>query len=216
MDYNVAELFKTAFGINQPIYVVNTDEQEHPKLTYDVSTEQPERPKLSYSGIQTLPDYYEPDGTSWMGTPIMFSGTFKGGTYKQYDDRGNLILASLNDFQLPPTTLFSFRRAKNVTRTNVLGSNGTVKEIYGFDDWTIDVKGIALDNPNSSAAEQIEELLKWERLADSIKISGSLFNQRRIDRVVISDWSDNIQQGSVGVIPFSFQLYSDDAIELII
>lgn len=202
MNYNVAELFKIAFGIKQPMYVV--------------STEQPKHPQLNYSGVKVLPDYYEPDATSWMGTPIMFSGTFQGDSYKQYDDRGNIIKVSLNDFQLPPATLFSFRRAKNVTRTNLLGSNGTVKEIYGFDDWVIDVKGIALDEPNRSASEQIDELLKWERLADSIKIGGSLFNQRRIDRVVITDWSDNIQQGSRGVIPFSFQLISDEAIELIL
>jgi hypothetical protein len=202
MTYNVAQLFKAAFGINSPIYFPKTEEKNSPVLTYE--------------GVEILPDYYDADSTSWMGTPILFSATFKNGTYKQYNSIGEVIEVSLDDFQLPSATLFSFRRAHNITRTNLLGSNGTVKEIFGFDDWTIDVRGVALDEPNKSASSQIDELLKWERLADSMKISGSLFNQRRIDRVVMQDWADNIQQAQPGVIPFSFQLFSDEAIELIL
>lgn len=202
MEYKVAELFKTIFGVNSPIY--NVPEEAKPA------------PVLSYEGVQLLPDYYEADAQSWMGTPIIFQATFKGDSYKQYNSVGEIVQTSLNDFALPAATMFSFRRAKNITRTNLLGSNGTVKEIYGFDDWVIDVKGIALDEPNRSAAQQIDELLNWERLADSIKITGKLFNQRKIDRVAISDWSDNIEQGKPGVIPFQFQLFSDEAIELIL
>lgn len=202
MTYNVAQLFKAAFGINSPIYFPKTEEKNSPVLTYE--------------GVEILPDYYDADSTSWMGTPILFSATFKNGTYKQYNSVGEIVETTLNDFELPSATLFSFRRAKNITRTELLGNNGTVKEIFGFDDWVIDVRGVALDEPNRSAHAQIDELLKWERLADSIKISGKLFNQRRIDAVVMNDWSDNIQQAQPGVIPFSFQLFSDEALELII
>lgn len=202
MEYNVAQLFKAAFGINSPIYFPKTEENKSPVL--------------SYEGLEVLPDYYDAESTSWMGTPILFSATFKNGNYKQYNSIGEIVETTLNDFELPSATLFSFRRAKNITRTELLGNNGTVKEIFGFDDWVIDVRGVALDEPTRSAHAQIDELLKWERLADSIKISGKLFNQRRIDAVVMNDWSDNIQQAQPGVIPFSFQLFSDEALELII
>ena len=201
--YNISQLLKQAFGVKSPIYVVEPVNEDN-------------NPSVSYSNIELLPEYYEEESKSWMGTPIIFAGTFKGDTYKQYNDVGEIINVSLNDFELPPATMFSFRRAKNITRTNLLGSNGTVKEIYGFDDWVIDVRGLALDEPSKSAAEQIDELLKWERLADAIKVNGKLFNQRKIDRVVMADWSDNLTQGQPGVIPFQFQMYSDEAIELII
>ncbi len=200
--YKVTDLFKAVFGITQPIYKVRT--------------EQPAHSNISYAGIETLPDYYEPEATSWMGTPILFSATFKGDSYNQYNPAGEIVQTSLNDFVLPPATLFSFRRPKNITRTNLLGANGTVKEIFGFDDWQIDVKGIALDEPNRSAMEQIDNLLQWEALADAIKVTGKLFNQRKIDRVVMMEYSDNQQQAAPGTIPFQFQLTSDEAIELIL
>lgn len=201
--YNLSQLFKAAFGINSPVYVIDPIGKESKSV-------------ISYEGIHILPDYYEAESKSWMGTPIIFGATLKGDSYQQYNSTGEIVRVSLNDFELPPATMFSFRRAHNITRTNLLGSNGTVKEIYGFDDWVIDVKGLALDEPNRSALDQITELLKWERLADAIKINGKLFNQHQIDRVVIADWNDNITQAKPGVIPFQFQMYSDEAIELIL
>ncbi|WP_188494881.1 DUF6046 domain-containing protein [Flavobacterium palustre] len=151
-----------------------------------------------------------------MGTPIVFSAKFLGGSYKRFKPNGEIESIPMADFQLPPATMFSFRRAHNVTRTNLLGANGTVKEIYGFDDWIIDVRGLCLDEPTRSAHDQLDELLKWEELADSFGVSGKLFEQRKIARVCVADWSDNLQQASPGVIPFQFQLFSDEAIELVL
>ena len=195
-----------AFGINAPIYRVPNDKQGPVGI--------------NYQDIEELPRYYDkeyddkPVPTSWMGTPIIFSATFKGGTYNRYKLNGQMETVNLEDLQLPAATMFSFRRAKNIERTNLLGSNGTVKEIYGFDDWIIDVKGLCLDEPDRSAHEQYEALLQWEEIADAIGIKGVLFNQKSIDAVSMSDWNDNVVQGKPGTIPFSFQLYSDEAIEL--
>jgi hypothetical protein len=201
--YNVSKLFQSAFGLSSPVYITETERKDKPAI-------------FSYKGIETLPEYYKPDAVSWMGTPIMFSAKFLGRSYQKYNAIGEIERVQMNDFQLPAATMFSFRRAHNITRTNLLGNNGTVKEIYGFDDWVIDVRGLCLDEPNQSAHEQLEQLLKWEELADGIDISGGLFEQRRISRVAISDWSDNLQQGSYGVIPFQFQLFSDEDIILVL
>lgn len=196
--YPISKLFQVAFGINSPVYISTFDKGK--------------KPDIDYGELKTLPDYYEPDAKSWMGTPIMFSATFKGRNYFQYDKKAELKQVTLNDFALPPATMFSFRRAKNITKTTVLGSNGTVKEIYGFDDWIIDMRGLCLDEPNRSAAQQIEEFMKWEGLADGIEVSGKLFNQHDVGRVVMMDWQDNVVQGSPGVIAFQAQLCSDDGI----
>ena len=200
--YIVTELFRKAFGINIPFYI-----------TADLRGKTPNN--ISFSGIESLPQYYNAKDTSWMGTPILFNALFKGGTYQEYNLKGELIDTKLPDLVLPPATMFQFRRPKNITRTNVLGSNGTVKEIFGFDDWLIDVRGLCLDEPNRSAQSQLDELLKYEKLADSIEVEGELFTQRNIHRVCLNDWNDNIPQASPGVVAFSFQLYSDDPIEII-
>lgn len=201
--YNVSKLFSAAFGVNSPVFIAKSLLKDAPA-------------NVSFKGIETLPDYYKADATSWMGTPIMFSAKFLGRSYKRYSPNGEIEIVQMGDLQLPPATMFSFRRAHNINRTNLLGNNGTVKEIYGFDDWVIDVKGLCLDEPNQSAHDQLQELLKWEELADGIDISGSLFEQRKISRVCIADWSDNLQQGSSGVIPFQFQLFSDEDIILVL
>lgn len=201
IKYDISQLFKVAFGINSPVFITPAFQKQLPE-------------NISFTGLEVLPEYYNNDSrTSWMGTPIVFPVKFKAGTYKNYKTNGEIEDITMDDYWLPSATMFSFRRSKNITRTNVLGNNGTIKEIYGFDDWIIDVKGLCLDEPDKSAEAQLKQLLKWEKIADSIEISGELFNQRNICRVCIADWSDNLIQGKPGVIPFQFQLYGDEPLE---
>lgn len=199
--YDVGQLFQIAFGVNSPVYI-----------TQPLLRRQPA--EVTFTGIERLPEYYEPTSTSWMGTPVMFDAKFEGKLYWRYKDNAELEEVRMGDFVLPPATMFQFRRAKNIVKTNVLGSNGTVKEIFGFDDWIIDVRGLALDEPGRSAKEQIEQLLEWEKLADSIEVAGELFLLHDIKRVTIEDWADNIVQGKPGVRAFNFQMSSDKNSEL--
>jgi Domain of unknown function (DUF6046) len=199
--YNLSQLFKAAFGINSPIFITQPLSKEQ-KAIFD------------YKGIETIPDYHKSEATSWMGTPIIGLLKFKGGTYKQYNSSGVLEDRQMPDFTLPPATLFSFRRAKNITKTNLL--NGTVKEVFGFDDWIIEAKGLVIDTPEMSATDQIKTLGEWENLAASIEISGSLFTNKNIHAVTIDDYKEESVQGSPGIIPFSMVLSSDESIVLIL
>lgn len=201
--YNLSQLFSAAFGINSPILITE------PLTKKDKNS-------FDYKGIETIKDYYQSEATSWMGTPIIGLLKFKAGSYKKYNSNGILEDRQMSDFTLPPATMFSFRRAKNITKTNLLGSNGTIKEIFGFDDWIIDAKGLAIDTPEMSAIDQIKSLGEWESLAASIEISGSLFTNKNIHAITIDDYKEESVQGSPGIIPFSMTLISDDAIELIL
>lgn len=211
MQYKVAQLLREIFGFS-PVYSIGT-----PSLS---------TPKISFSGIEQLPNYtgkgdednYWDDQTklSHLGTPIVFSVTLSPEAIcRRYNGRGVLIDVKPSDFQMPPATMYQFRRAKNITKTNILGSNGTVKEIFGFDDWIIDVKGICLDTPTSSAKSQLKNLLEYSELATSMNISGALFNLLEINAVVIEDFSFNTLQGhGGGAISFQMQLTSDEPIEM--
>ena len=201
--YNLSKLFSAAFGINSPIFITE------PLGKKALNT-------FDYKGIGLIEDYYTKEATSWMGTPIIGLLKFKSGTYKIYNSTGILEDIEYNDFVLPPATLFSFRRSKNITKTNLLGNNGTVKEIFGFDDWVIDVKGLAVDTPQSSARDQIIAIKEWEELASAISVSGKLFTIKNIHAVVMDDYKEESIQGSPGIIPFSMTLTSDDAVELIL
>jgi len=202
--YNVSQLFKAAFGIQQPIYITEPFTSKAPA-------------NISFSGLEVMPDF-TPQNTpkSWMGTPILFGAKFMGGNYMRFKENGEIERIRLDDFDLPPATMFSFRRAKNIEKTLISGGDGTVKEFYSLDDWVIDVRGLCLDEPTRSAQEQITQLLQWEELVDGIGISGQLFEQHKISRVALDSWNDSLQQGKPDVVPFQFQLFSDKDIILIL
>lgn len=206
--YDIGQLFQAAFGINSPIYITEPFLRQAP-------------PHFDWSGVDVLPGLEEQINEtelpqSWMGTPIVFEAAFVGEaeSYLRYKLNGELEEVELPDMVFPAATMFSFRRSKNITRTNVLGSNGTVKEIYGFDDWMIDVRGLCLPLPEKTSLQQLEALLQWEKLADALKISGSLFRKMDIFRVAMADFAYNVPQGKPDVVAFTMQLYSDDPLEL--
>lgn len=198
---DISQLFNAAFGVIP--------------LTYKVEQDAQQNGEASYPTIQTKP-LAEAKKMSWMGTPIMFPMKFVGGSYQFYKSSGILAQKSLNDFELPPTTIVDFRRAKNITKTNVLGSNGTVKEIYGFDDWQIRIRGLCLDTPDITAYQLHQELLKWEDIADSIEVIGELFKDKSIYRLTIEDMDFKQPQGKHNVIPFEITASSDEPLELVL
>lgn len=201
--YNLSGLFSAAFGINSPIFITEQVDQKTDNV-------------LDYSGITYLPDYYKRDQTSYLNTPVIGLLTFKAGSYPIYTPNGEIANITFDELILPASTLFSFRRAKNITKTNLLGNNGTIKEIFGFDDWIIDVKGLCLDNDTLSARQQMSQIELWEEIAGAITISSKLFTSKKIQAVVMEDYRQEAVQGSPGVIPFSMTLCSDDAVELIL
>lgn len=200
INFNIKELFQENFGINTPLFKPTTGSTQ-------------KSPVLNYSGIEYVDDNADFQSSNWMGKYMMFPARFKGGNYQYFKPNGQISNKRLGDFEIPPATLFSFRRAKNIIRTQLNGGSGSVKEIFGFDDWIIDVKGFCLDEPNSKATDQLEQLLQWESLADVIEVSGQQFAFRDITRVTINDWKDEIPQGKAGMFAFSCQLIADEFIE---
>ena len=200
--YNLSELFQLAFGQNSPVYIT---ESFNPR----------QNGKVVFTGVKVKPEK-EAQRMSWLGTPILFPVKFKKGTYNTFTSNGELKQIRLSDFYLPPATLVDFKRAKNVTKTNVLGDTGTVKEIFGFDDWKIRIKGLCLNEPNSTAYQQIQELLQWEQISDNISVSGQLFTDKEINSIVIESIEIPQVQGKPNVIPFTINAVSDQILELTI
>jgi hypothetical protein len=210
IKYNITELFRAAFGVSSPVFIPSPLYDE---LNVDLSKKTPNQ-KFDIKNIKTFEDEYgDFQNKSALGTPIVFAAFMIGGAYRIYD-KGQIKLKNFETVGFPPATMFSFRRAKNIIRTNVLGSDGTVKEIFGFDDWIIDVKGLCLDEPNKSARSQLLKLLQYEAVADGIEIEGVLFEAFKINRVCISDFNAEVPQGKPGVIAFSCQLVADQDLEL--
>lgn len=207
-SYNIAQIFTAAFGVNQASVF---------KTVYDQSGL---RDLLNgYQGVQVVEEEEEAGRLSHLGTPIIYPITLQGGTYKKFSATGELIEIQMADFELPAVTLSTFRRAKNVSKTRLSAGYGTVKEMYGFDDWQIDINGLCLRDPAHpqavAALEQSIQLQQYEDLAASIPVLSRLFNDKGIDNIVIEDISFGQIPGRPGVIPFTMRCVSDQPDELL-
>ncbi|KQC30176.1 DUF6046 domain-containing protein [Flagellimonas eckloniae] len=213
-NYNTAEIFALAFGIkNFAIYQANRE-----LVTFDTQGNAAPTNKASYKGVNIIEDVQEASRLSYMGTPIMFPIKFRGDNYRFYDSSGDVIEFPVKDFELPAATLVNFRRAKIMATTNALANNGTVKEMYGFDDWTIDIRGLCLRDPShptaKTAIEQHRRLVEFENIIESIAVTGDLFLDKDIHHLVIKEVDFKQVQGKPGVIPFYLRCVSDQSIEL--
>jgi hypothetical protein len=198
--YNISQLFKLAFGTNLPVY-----------LTVPIGKE-PAR-TAEYGSIRTV-EREEAMRLSKLGTPIVFPVKFTAGSYKFYDYQSKIVEKQLADFWLPPATMVDFSRVKNISRTDVIGGNGTVKEIYGFDDWQIRIRTVC-HNDELSSREYEKRLIEWSEVIQSISVEGDLFGWKNIHNLVIESIDIRSLEGTPNIIPIELNCISDEPFELI-
>jgi hypothetical protein len=221
--FYLSEIFSLAFGVKSPVFVPYTIDLDR-FLQKEGSNYNPNAATPASSSA-TFPDVKvklenEAEAMSWMGTPIVYPFTLQGGSYKKFKASGELEKVQMADFMMPAATLVDFTRAKAITKTPVLGSNGTVKELYSFEDWRIRVRGVCLNDSSrqmaKTAVEQKQQLLQWEQIAGSINVLGSLFLEKQIFAITINSASFTQLEGKSDVIPFEFECESDERLELIL
>lgn len=214
------DLLAATFGLNSPVFIPYRPAQ-------DFTPGKPAGVKIGGADSH-LPDTYpnlrvaaerDIERLSQFGTPVLDTFTFEMGEYNTYK-QGALVKVTLSDFLLPYATIVSFSRAMNMTQTKTLGNNGTVKEIYGLDDWEINIQGICLTDTTrpaqKTAEEQADELIRWRQVADTINVRGDIFARKNIYALCIKNLSINPEQGRPGVIPFTIEAVSDEPVELIL
>ena len=166
-----------------------------------------------YGSIRTV-EREEAMRLSKLGTPIVFPMKFTAGSYKFYDYQSKIVEKQLADFWLPPATMVDFSRVKNISRTDVIGGNGTVKEIYGFDDWQIRIRTVC-HNDELSAREYEKRLIEWSEVIQSISVEGDLFGWKNIHNFVIESIDIRSLEGTPNIIPIELNCISDEPFELI-
>ena len=204
LSLNIVNLFAEVFGVSSPIFI---------PWGRPMGTTIPE----GYKDVK-LSSKEQAERISWMGTPVLDSFVLDGGTYNTYDDNGELVTTTMDDFVFPYATIVEFERNMNVSKTRVLGNSGTVKEIYGLDDWNVNIRGFCLDDPSrqdqKSAYEQMNELVRWRNIADSIDVTGYLFKDKGIYSLTLENFTIAPVQGKENVYSFSISATSDKPIEL--
>jgi hypothetical protein len=213
----VSKLLSDVFGVESPVYVPWLLERTYKALPFTDVKEgtSPNGLAQPFSGVEVLNrDVDYDDAPVRFGQKSFGAFWLKGGTYKTWDYKGNLIDIELNDLLMPLATLVEFTRQKTVTKTPTSGGIGTVKEIYGMEDWAISISGIILpDNLNpftqQTVAEQMESIQLFHELAGSIEVAGQNFAQRSITRIVTESLKFSPVQGKPNMMQYSIEAVSD-------
>jgi len=150
-----------------------------------------------------------------LGTNTFKPIKFKGGNYKKLSLSNELPdTYGFTAFELPVTTLIDFTRAKNIIRTPILGGTGSVKELYGFDDWQINIRTVCLNTKGRTATNWKHNLLTWEMVVEGIEVEGDVFAEKDISHIVINQMNIKQIEGKPWMIPIEIQAESATPFEL--
>lgn len=198
----LGQLFRAAFGV-APVYIT-------------VPIGKTKEIKIEGFNPNVKEDFVNEDQIlkSVYGTPIIYPVQFRGGDYPIYDWYGKPKLKRYDDLWLPATTMLDFSRAKNTIKTNVIGLNGTVKEIFGFDDWQIRIRMLCLNDNKYKAIEYADMLQDWFEIAGGINVYGSIFSKKEIYNISIEDFDVRSVSGSPNVIPIEMTAVSNEPVEI--
>lgn len=154
-----------------------------------------------------------PLAKSWMGTEIVGQIIFGGQIFKQYSDNGKLEDLALDDFVLPSTALAQFSRPKEIIKTKLLSAPGTVKELFSYGDWQIELLVRCINDSGRTIAptaqEQLIQLLEFEKVLGPIRVIGEAFNQRKIHYLVIERMETLVKKGAPDTIDIRIRAVSD-------
>ncbi|MBE7439128.1 MAG: hypothetical protein HS115_11775 [Spirochaetales bacterium] len=138
------------------------------------------------------------------------------------DDVDPLILTSPEGLivKLPSGTAIGVSGEKRITRTEVAGLKGTVKESAGFQDWQISISGTfvapgyRLGVPGiPSIIQQVRQLNALFRRESELTVTNSKLNALQISSVIMTRL-DLPDAPSAYMQPFSINLESDIALDL--
>lgn len=187
---------------------------------FKVKQQPQENAKINYTGVQTI-ELSEGDALSYLGTPIFFQMKLGKGNYNVLDN-GKVVQKNFpNDLILPATATAEINRAKVRTSTKINGQAGTVKEFWSFGDWDIMIRGLVLTEGNTHQGQngkifpdpELRNIAEWEEIADSIEVTGVLFDIFKIKRLCIDKLQVGQVVGSPNAIPFVMNCVSDEAAE---
>lgn len=214
-DFDIKDIFKAVWGVVPEVKVPGQPSWRDVESWAGVSNFNVNAKSEGSAGVYGNADIER----SWMGTDVMFPFYIGGENLKVFDElTGVLKREYVSEFQVPVATLVDFAREKEVVKTKMSAGYGTVKELYSFGDWRLSIRGLLFDEKQDARTmiELRRRLLEFERYADSIPVRGWLFNEMKIDRIVINSIMLKQIEGKPWVMPFEMSCDSDSSPNLII
>ncbi len=107
---------------------------------------------------------------------------------------------------------------KNIVKTPLSERQGTVKELYSIDDYTIDIRGFLIDPNRVFPEKQLEELHRFFSINEAVQLDNAitnLFLEENEQRVVLESFDlPEVKGGKNHVKPFAMRFESDSVFDL--
>jgi hypothetical protein len=157
---------------------------------------------------------------SVLGTPIIMPFAFDLSETVWYDKGTNKKIKwkdihSETKVKLPPAIMVDFNQSKIIEKTRIAGRDGTVKENIGLDDWSIRIRGIAVnENADEPPHDFIQLLNEVKKVPVEIAVNNEMCNWLGIKMVTIEDIEYTSLEGVPAAQPFIITMSSDTVFEL--
>lgn len=211
---DLKEAYKKAFGVRMPIYIPVTIPTKGQPKNYQVSANNPTEP-VEFQNVSTLKIDTSSIKSS-LGTVVLSSITFKGGSYKERLGNGQIITSRYEEFMLPPTATVQVNFQKTVVKTPRRGGHGEFKEQIGTSDAKVLIRGILIGEDMKRPEQDIRKLHALNNVPSELAIICDYLGWLDIDYLVIESLKLPDLKGKPNMQPFELACSSDKPIELIV
>ena len=150
------------------------------------------------------------------GNPLVSYVTLKRPAYNNEQQERDAAFDDNLDLFYLDHVLVGVRQNKMIVKTQVEGLDGTIKEYISLGDYEITISGKLVNEIDDRArpTQQMENLLRFLRYNDAIRMVSKATLPHNIESVVVMDYSFDEQAGYVNQIPFRIRLLSDTPEEI--
>lgn len=139
-----------------------------------------------------------------------------GGTYYKF---ANTLLSEELPGVLAPPPMVSFKRGKNIKKTNIDGSDFEVVESFGLRPWEIMISGLLIDTDNhqypSSKMRSFKSIIETNDVFDVL--DSQIFEDLGIKSIYIEDLTElKVLEDYQDTIQFKMKAYSIKPLEFFI
>lgn len=114
------------------------------------------------------------------------------------------------------TALIEVNQTKNIVKTAIAGTDGTVKEYMSEGDFIINLKGVIVGDTANQRPSVIllDKLIQYLKAPVAIPVSCTFLNEYNINSVVIESYRTGQREGARNIIDIEINMLSDSPIEL--
>lgn len=114
------------------------------------------------------------------------------------------------------TALIEVNQTKNIVKTAIAGTDGTVKEYMSEGDYIINLKGVIVGDTANQRPDitRLNSLIAYLKAPLSLPVSCNFLDELLISSVVIESYKYGQREGARNIIDVDIQMSSDSIIEL--